>query len=104
MSAIHLIKKNDPSLPPIKPAKEMGDGVFSSGDWLLSEARANSMIGGEIFFHRSQKKPSFFGGVITKVEKSSVPARFVFFFIYDPQCRGVSTSSDGWAMTMKFVP
>ena len=104
MSAIHLIKKNDPNLPPIKPAKEMGEGVFSSGDWLLSETRAMSLIGGKIYFHRAQKKPSFFGGIIEKVEKSAVPDRFVFFFSFDPQCRGVGTSSDGWAMTMKFVP
>jgi hypothetical protein len=104
MSAIHLVKKNDPNLPPIKPVKEIGDGVFSSGDWFLSEARATSLIGGKIFFHRTQKKPSFFGGIVTKVERSPAPDRFVFYFTYDPQCRGVSTSNDGWAMTMKYVP
>ncbi len=104
MSALHLIKKKDLTLPPIKPAKEFGDDVFSSGDWYISESRATSLIGGMIYFHRAQNRPSFIGGTVIKVEKSIVPDRFVFFFRSKLEGRDIRTPSEGWAMTMKFIP
>lgn len=67
MAAIHLIKK-DRSLPGISPI-ERGSEIFRSGYWVIVEAKANSLIGGKIFFHEEQTKPSFFGGVIMNTKR-----------------------------------
>ena len=104
MNAIHVIRKDDPSLPQIRPVKEMGEGIFSSGDWSVSEARANSLIGGRIYFHRTQAKASFFGGTVIKVKSSAVAGRVIFIFEYDPQCRGVITPPEGWSQEKKYDP
>lgn len=103
MSSIHLIKKNDPNLPKILPAKDMGEDVLFSGDWLISKERAMSLIGGEIYFHRKKTAPAFLGGIIVKVGKSAEPGRFVFFFRPDPALREKMTPNEGWAMTMKYI-
>jgi hypothetical protein len=104
MPRIHLIR-NDPGLPAITPI-EPGSQIYRSGYWLISEARAQSLIGGQICFHDHQTTPSFFGGVIETFE--SVPAgeyhgRVLFIFRFDSSCKGITTSRDGWSQEMKIV-
>lgn len=101
MSAIHLIKKKSPSLPPIN---EIGDGVCSSGNWYLTLRTARELKGGMIYFHETQAGPSIDGGMITEVEPSKFPGRVVFYFQRDKQCEGVVTPKKGWAQVMKLVP
>ena len=104
MSAIHLIKKDKPNLPEITPVKEMGDGIFSSGNWYLSMRTARELINGRIYFHKTQTGPSFEGGTIIKVEPSKSPKRIVFYFRHDEECIRFFTPREGWSVEMKLVP
>ena len=104
MTAIHIIK-NDPGLPAITPVQS-GSNIYSSGYWVIAEAKAKSLIGGKIFFHYRQTEPSFFGGIITDAEKVTEgerEGRVVFTFKADQNCKNVKTSRDGWAQEMKIV-
>lgn len=102
--AIHLIRK-DPALPAITPVRA-GSNFFRSGCWALPEDKARALIGGNIFFHEKQTAPSFYGGVITDVEKiknGDWQGRIIFTFRFDQACRGVKTTKTGWSQEMKIV-
>ena len=104
MAAIHLIK-NDQSLPQITPIERNSD-IFRSGYWVIAAAKANALIGGKIFFHEQQTKPSFFGGVIKsteKVDQGEYVGRIVFIFESDQACKGITTPRDGWSQEMKII-
>ena len=106
MPEIHLIK-NDPGLPSITPiGQQAGTGIYYSGYWVITEAKANTLIGGNIFFHKHQTESSFFGGVIkcaVKVDQGMYPGRIVFIFKEDQACRGITTAQDGWSQEMKIT-
>ena len=102
MPSLHLIK-NDPKLPGIFPVKGCPH-IYESGYWVMADQTANALVGGSIHFHESQSKAFFFGGMITEAKKTvegEYAGRFVFTFTFDPACRGVRTSRNGWAMEMK---
>ena len=40
--------------------------LWESGWWAVSPDTASKLVGGRIFFHKAQDKPSFFGGRITE--------------------------------------
>jgi hypothetical protein len=104
MTSIHLIR-NDPKLPQIKPV-EPGSDLFQSGYWAISEAKAEALKGGNIFFHEKQSEPSFFGGEITgfqKIAAGEYTGRIVFTFKSDPTCKGIKTTRGGWAQEMKLL-
>ncbi len=104
MPAIHIIK-NDPRLPQIRPVQP-GSDVFTSGRWVVSQETANALIGGTIYFHDAQSKPSFFGGLILgaeRIEEGEAAGRFIFKFKSDPACKGISTPRNGWAQEMKII-
>jgi hypothetical protein len=100
MPKIHLIKKFEAGLPPIK--KVSGEeNTFTSGFWTLSEETAQALINGEIYFHEKQREPSFYGGKIVSIEL--VQDKIVFKFIPSPDCKNIKTSQDGWSQEMKIV-
>lgn len=103
MNCIHLIQKDtDPKLLP-KPEKE-GSKIWTSGYWSLAAKTAEGLIGGMIYFHKAQVKPSFLGGEIVgyRVEESGEwKGRIVFRFREESSARGVKTGKEGWAMVMK---
>ena len=103
MAAIHLIK-NDPGLPQITPIAQ-GSDIFRSGYWKIAEATANALIGGNIYFHKQQTTPSFFGGVIkrTEVDDGAYAGRIIFIFKYDQECTGITTPREGWSQEMKII-
>ncbi len=72
----------------------------------LTQDTANALIGGTIYFHEAQSKPSFFGGVMLcaeNIQEGDAAGRFIFTFKSDPACKGVTTSRGGWAQEMKIV-
>jgi hypothetical protein len=72
----------------------------------MAEATANALIGGKIYFHVQQAKPSFYGGVITgakKIERGKYAGRILFTFQFSQSCRGVTTSHEGWGREMKII-
>ncbi len=103
MAAIHVIRKDDPTLPRIEIVDRATE-TYRSGYWVLSGEKARALIGGKIFFHRKQSSPSFFGGVITAEERigeGEYAGRVLFTFRQDESCRNVRTGPEGWAQEMK---
>src|SRR5258708_6523145 len=104
MPAIHLIKK-DEGVPPIVPVAGEGN-AYTSGFWTLSEEKARSLIGGQIYFHVRKRAPSFYGGRIVDAHRTvggEYQGKIVFKFMFSEDCRGVRTSADGWAQVMKII-
>ena len=103
MAAIHLIK-NDRSLPQIIPIAQ-GSDIFRSGYWLIAEATAKALVGGNIFFHKKQEESSFFGGVIESIEvaKGQYAGRIIFIFKSDQTFKDIKTPRKGWSQEMKIM-
>jgi len=105
MPAIHLIRKNYPSLPRIMPVQP-GSNTYKSGNWTIAESTALTLIGSKIYFHRHQASPSFFGGKILETEKvkeGEYAGKIIFTLEFENGCRGVRTSPEGWAQEMKII-
>jgi len=100
-SRIHLIE----NLGLIEPLPGAVD-EHESGYWAVTEARAASLVGGDIYFHRKQAEPSYLGGQILgfRVQgDGQYVGRVIFRFRADPTYSGVSAGADGWAMEKKIV-
>lgn len=81
-------------------------GIWESGWWAVSPETASKLIGGRIFFHKSQDKPSFFGGKLTnfRIEtEGELAGRIIFTFIFSPEFRGIRAGRDDWGMEKKVV-
>ncbi|MCS3744951.1 hypothetical protein FHY18_000481 [Xanthomonas arboricola] len=81
--------------------------LWESGWWAISPETASLLVGGRIYFHKAQDKPSFFGGRIveSRVEtEGSWPGRVLFKFIAGQEFKGVRAGRDGWSMEKKLVP
>jgi hypothetical protein len=80
--------------------------IWESGWWAVVQETAEKLIGGRIFFHKAQDKPSFFGGTVTsyRVEtEGALAGRLIFTFTFSPEFRGVRAGRDGWGMEKKVV-
>lgn len=80
--------------------------IWESGWWAVTPETADKLIGGRIFFHKAQDKPSFFGGKLTsyRIEnEGELSGRILFTFIFSPEFRGVRTGREGWGMEKKVV-
>ena len=103
MKAIHLIQSDAKLAPkPVAP----GSHLFESGFWSLSIKQAESLIGGNIFFHEKQLSPSFFGGVITsyRVQQGGEwHGRVIFKFGSLVSHKGIRPKNpQGWNWVMNF--
>ena len=100
MPAIHFIERDGNILPTeIK-------GEWESGYWVMSTETAQRLIGGLIYMHSAQDKPSHFGGEILSFHVlSSGPyaGKTVFRFRADGSCKGFRTGRDGWGNGKKIV-
>jgi hypothetical protein len=80
--------------------------TWESGWWAVAPETAAKLVGGHIYFHKAQDKPSFFGGTISayRVEtEGEWPGRIVFTFVFSPEFRGVRAGREGWGMEKKIV-
>jgi hypothetical protein len=97
---IHLIEKRNL----IKP---IGNNVYESKYWDVSIQQADELIGGDIYFHRKQKEPSFYGGKIIGYriheEEGEFKGRIIFHFEYSHSHRGVLAGNGGWSYEKKIV-
>jgi len=97
--SIHILEK-------LNNFVKLPDKEWESGWWNIDEDKAKELIGDEIYFHKSQQEPSFFGGVITgyRIEQD-VPnlGCIVFRLQYDAKCRNVKTDKHGWSKKMKII-
>ncbi|HEU4598060.1 MAG TPA: hypothetical protein VFS10_23230 [Pyrinomonadaceae bacterium] len=81
--------------------------THESGLWDVSPHTAQSLVGGDIYFHKKQKEPSYFGGKIlgyrTHDEDDEYRGRIIFCFEYSADHRNVSAGSGGWSNEKKIV-
>ena len=85
---------------------KLSETVWESGWWSLNENRAKKLVGSEIYFHKKQREPSFFGGIITGYrieEHGEYQGMIVFELQYSEICRNVKTDKHGWSRKMKIV-
>ena len=80
--------------------------LYESGNWVLSKSVAESSVGGDIYFHKQQTKPSYFGGEIIQVSQLNDgpdAGRYVFTFRATIAHKNVVTEKQGWGMEKKIV-
>lgn len=96
---IHLIE-------PLNKFVKLPDSRWESGWWNIDESKAKKLVGGEIYFHKKQQEPSFFGGSITGYridQNEQYQGKIVFTLRYDAACRKVKTDKSGWSKKMKII-
>ncbi|WGL18408.1 hypothetical protein PVT68_08940 [Microbulbifer bruguierae] len=80
--------------------------IWKSGNWVLSNDVAEASVGGDIYFHTEQAKPSYFGGEIIEVRKLQEgpdKGRYVITFKMTMAHKGVKTEKQGWGMEKKII-
>jgi hypothetical protein len=96
---IHIIE-------PLNNFVNLQDKGWESGWWSIDENKAKELVGGEIYFHKKQQEPSFFGGNITgyRIEQDvQYQGKIVFILQYNAACRNVKTDRQGWSKKMKII-
>ncbi|EKT4489506.1 MULTISPECIES: hypothetical protein [Shewanella] len=100
MEAIHFVEK----LGNYRVVSEE-TGEWESGYWNVTVDAAAQLVGGDIFLHPGQLKPSTIGGKITgfriATEKNS--DRIIFRFQKLDSHEGVVTEKEGWGNEQKRV-
>ena len=103
MSKIHLIER----VTNVKLlSKERNE--WASYAWAVSEETAKKLVGGQIYLHQGQEKPSHFGGTIYSFDILTEVAgddanRIVFNFKAGPEFKGVKAGKEGWGNEKKIV-
>lgn len=96
---IHLIERDDHFV-------QLGNSVYESGFWKLTEEKAELLKDGMIYFHKAQDEPSFYGGRIIDYriqQEGEFVDRIIFKFQYMAECRGFRAGRDGWSQEKKLV-
>ena len=96
---IHLIEK-------VNNFVKLQDNTWESGWWSIDESQAKKLVGGEIYFHKKQQEPSFYGGTITgyRIEQDGqYQGRVVFTLRYSDTGRNVKTDKHGWSKHIKII-
>lgn len=81
--------------------------IFESGNWKVTPQQAEGLIGGDIYFHKKQKEPSFYGGKILgyRIYESDdeLNGRIIFRFEYSRSHKGVLAGDEGWSYEKKII-
>ena len=81
--------------------------VWESGNWVLGVKTAEALIGGYVYLHKAQTRPSHYGGRVIGYRVLAAPepdaGRLVIHFQPDPSCKGVLAGPDGWGNEKKLV-
>src|SRR5438067_13741492 len=97
---IHLIERTG-------YIQKLEDQICESGLWAVPSQTAQALLGGDIYFHKKQKEPSFYGGKILGYrmheEDDENRGRIIFHFEYSAKHRNVSAGSGGWSNEKKIV-
>jgi hypothetical protein len=98
---IHFIEKEN-----LMTREDKNTQNWETGFWAVSKEIADSLIGGDIYLHKAQDKPSYFGGLITsyKVKNRGIhEGRIIFQFTATTGHKGIKTGKTGWGMEKKIV-
>jgi hypothetical protein len=99
-AAIHLIER----MGHVRTV-DASTGMYESEWWAIPASTAKRLVGGRIYLHKGQDKPSFFGGVITgyRIEaEGEHSGRVIFAFTRDAAGKGVVSRGD-WGNEKKYV-
>ena len=94
---IHLIEKAD-------MFERLSDGSYESGYWALFPATAQALVGGDIYFHETRAKPSFFGGTIIGFRAQPLgeyKGRIIFHLKPDKGHKGIMAGAGGFQSEKK---
>lgn len=75
--------------------KKIGDQLFETGNWSVTEKLAEESIGGKIFLHEKQDAPAWHGGTITAWRHAGEEGRIIFTFYVDAPFRIKCTENWG---------
>lgn len=97
---IHLIEK----LGLFQPVE---GNIYESGNWDIPPHRADELVGGDIYFHKKQKEPSYYGGKILGYriydQGDELDGRIIFRFEYSRGHKNVIAGEGGWSYEKKIV-
>jgi hypothetical protein len=85
---------------------KLPNNLWESGWWNLDESKAKELVGGEIYCHKKQQEPSFYGGTITgyRIEPDGqYQGMIIFSLLYKETCRNIRTDKHGWSKKMKLI-
>lgn len=68
MAAIHFICRNFDGIE-----KSEAMPRYTSKAWVVSEDVAEKIVGANVYFHETKGEPSYFGGLIDKIERLAAP-------------------------------
>lgn len=83
------------------------ENLWESGYWTISEEKAKSLIGGDLYLHSKQTNPSRFGGIIQGyrfVSEGEFEGKVIFSFVFTPDHKGFKTDKKGWGNEQKTDP
>lgn len=84
LHVIEKTKRNKRKVTQVEP----NENIWITGLWRVSDTTAMSLIGGKIFVHPSQNKPSIIGGKVLSFTSNS-NGRKSFKFIADPELSNI---------------
>ncbi len=97
---IHLIER-------LGHFQKLDGRIHESGLWDVSSYTAESLVGGDIYFHKKQKELSYFGGKILgyRIHESDdhYNGRIIFRFESSAEHKNVSSGDGGWSNEKKIV-
>jgi len=102
-SAIHVIEKKAVNQN-LRCVDEKAR-IWQTGYWVLADATAESLIGGNVYVHKGQKVASHKGGKIIDAywEPGSDTKRKIIRFLASRSAEGVETNEKGWGNERKIV-
>lgn len=99
-SRIHLIEN-------LGYIKKIEGDIHESGFWAVPSGTAETLVGGDVYFHRKKKETSFFGGRVVGYriheEKDEYRGRIIFLFESSRGHKNVPAGGDGWQLEKKVV-
>src|SRR6266853_4691835 len=79
--------------------------IHESGLWDITPQTAQSLVGGDIYFHKKQKEVSYFGGKILgyRVHEGNdeYHGRIIFRFESSTEHKNVHSGEGGWSNEKK---
>jgi len=88
------------------PFVKLNNNEWESGSLPLEESKAQQLVGGDIFFHKTRTEPSYYGGRILDYrvdEEEENRGRIIFKLKYLKECRNVKTEKTGWSKAIKII-
>ena len=92
---IHVICKHGQNF------KNLGNSIFETGDWAVSDATASESIGGRVYLHEKQKDAAWHGGVIMSWAHATEHGRKILTYKVDGPFR--LKHLEGWSQEIAIV-